>query len=217
MPAYGPGRSIVAAGTAVPAARFTPHLRVALRFAQVPTGHTLPSGALALRRSLKGWVLPWGAGLTRVGRFSLDGGDANIAGSLSEGAPAKRVRVSESGKLSRCRRQAAWLQAAPSVSFADSSLLRKEPEGVGGAGGGVSCPGREVLDCRVVANIAGSLFRGSSREAGEGAGGTRTFPLTAGTAHAALPCPARRPCGRVSPAPPPGARSARSAPPSGSG
>ena len=42
---YGPGRSIVAAGTAVPAARFTPRLRVALRFAQVPTGHTLPSVA----------------------------------------------------------------------------------------------------------------------------------------------------------------------------
>ena len=30
---------------AAPSARFAPHLRLALRFAQVPTGHTLPSGA----------------------------------------------------------------------------------------------------------------------------------------------------------------------------
>ena len=30
----------------VPSARFTPHLRVALHFVQVPTGHALPSGAL---------------------------------------------------------------------------------------------------------------------------------------------------------------------------
>jgi len=31
----------------MPAARFTPHLRVALPFGQVSTGHTLPSGAVA--------------------------------------------------------------------------------------------------------------------------------------------------------------------------
>jgi len=47
LPAPHTGRSIVAVGTTMPAARFTPHLRVALPFGQVSTGHTLPSGAIA--------------------------------------------------------------------------------------------------------------------------------------------------------------------------
>ena len=51
-----PGRSIVAAGTTVPAARFTPRLRVALPFGQVPTGHTLPSGALPHGKEPLGWL-----------------------------------------------------------------------------------------------------------------------------------------------------------------
>ena len=42
-----PGRSIVVQSTAVVCTRFTPHLRVALPFGQVSTGHTLPSGAIA--------------------------------------------------------------------------------------------------------------------------------------------------------------------------
>ena len=45
-------------------------------------------------RSLQGWVMPVVESLTRVGRFLIVEGEANIAGSLSEGAPAKRVRVS---------------------------------------------------------------------------------------------------------------------------
>ena len=56
----------------------------------LPFGQPAPS----FGRSLQGWVLPWVACLTQVGRFLITMGTANIAGSLSEGAPAKRVRVS---------------------------------------------------------------------------------------------------------------------------
>ena len=49
-PASGPGRSIVAEGTAVPSARFTPHLRVANAFGVVRTAHPLPSGAFTQGR-----------------------------------------------------------------------------------------------------------------------------------------------------------------------
>ena len=90
------GRSIVAAGTAVPAARFTPRLRVANAFGIVPTGHALPSVST-------GHLLPSGALHKHKAPFPFPAATALPSG------PATQPQRGEDGP----KRAARWGQGAP--------------------------------------------------------------------------------------------------------